>query len=319
MTQNKISNTVNYSDNFFVRSLSDLTVAKDFLQQHLPQPLLEALDLSTLRICKDRLVDETLSSRYTDVVFELQLKDSTQTVYVIAHIEHQSEPEADMPVRAFLYESGIIRDHGSNHKQVPLVYTIVYYNGAKDWRYPTDLKALINAPTDLIDRYFLQPFHLVQLKKIPDEVLRKRLWSGLLGLAMKHIYDRDILPALEKFIDMLRQVEQQGRQDFCLSILYYIIKKGEIRDKAAFKTLIDSRLSQETRGEIMTIAQQWREEGREEGLTIAQQWREEGWQEAAKAIRLLEKGFPVEQVAQLTKLPVEIVARLEQEQAEDIT
>ena len=75
-------------DSFFAQSLSDLTVARDFLEQHLPQPLIEALDLSTLTLCKDRFVDDELDSRYTDMVFQLQFKNHKQSVYVAVHIEH---------------------------------------------------------------------------------------------------------------------------------------------------------------------------------------------------------------------------------------
>jgi predicted transposase/invertase (TIGR01784 family) len=275
-----------------------------------------------MSVCKDRFVDKALRSRYTDVIFQLQLKGSIQTAYIVTHIEHQSRPQADMPVRVLLYESEIIKDHWYNHKQVPLVYSLVYYNGKKVWHYPINLKAMVNAPADLIDRYFLQPFQLVQLNQIPDEVLRERLWAGLLGLAMKHIYDQDILPVLEMFIDMLQQVEQQGRQDFSSSILYYIIKKGEVSDKGALKSLIDSHLSQETRSEVMTIAEQWREEGHQaglkKGLTVAEQWRQEGHQEGHQegiaigieqskltiACAMLEQNFNLELIAKITGLSI---------------
>src|SRR3984957_4604543 len=123
-------------DSFFAQSLSDLTVARDFLEQHLPQPLIEALDLSTLTLCKDRFVDDELDSRYTDMVFQLQFKNHKQSVYVAVHIEHQSTPQVDMPGRPMLYEDGIIKHHWDNYKTIPLVYSIVYYNGQKPWNYP---------------------------------------------------------------------------------------------------------------------------------------------------------------------------------------
>ena len=92
----------NPHDNFFVDCLSDLTTAKEFLVQHLPQPLLDALDLATMEIDHTRFVDSALRSRYADVVCKFQLKNSQQKIFIITHIEHQSTPQADMPVRVFL-------------------------------------------------------------------------------------------------------------------------------------------------------------------------------------------------------------------------
>lgn len=60
--KNKKNRLSSPHDNFFVKPLSDLTIVKEFLLQNLPQPLLNAIDLSTLKICKDRIVDEILCS-----------------------------------------------------------------------------------------------------------------------------------------------------------------------------------------------------------------------------------------------------------------
>ncbi len=317
-------------DNFFVNCLSDLTTAKEFLLQHLPQPLLDVLDLTTLEIDHSRFVSSILCSRYADIVFKARLKNSQQTALIITHIEHQLTPKRDMPVRVLLYQTGVIKDYWYRCKQIPLVYSIVYYNGKEVWHYPTDLKAMINASADLIDRYFLQPFQLIHSKEVPDEASGQTFLLDLMQITMGHIHDSDMLPVFkEKIMGRLITAEKHGRQDLILIVIYYIISTGEISDKNAFYALVDSQLSQETGEKVMTLAQQWREEGRQEErektMTLAQQWREEGRQEEREktmtlaqqwreeghqeerlivAASMLEQGFSPEVIAQVTGLSV---------------
>jgi predicted transposase/invertase (TIGR01784 family) len=336
-------------DSYFAQSLSDLTVARDFLEQHLPQPLIQAIDLSTLTLCKDRFVDEELDSRYTDMVYQLQFKNHTQCAYITIHIEHQSTPQADMPVRALQYECGIIKRHWDSHKTIPLVYSIVYYNGQKPWNYPTDLRAMMDAPAELIARYAFQPFQLVELNSIPDEVLREHLWSGVVGLAMKHAFDRDVLPILKTMINLLQQAEEQGKPELCEKTISYLMKTAEVSDQKKFYSLINSNLSQETGEKIMSLAQKLHEEGLHQGLEQGlhqgleqglhqgleqglhqgleqglQKGRQEGLQEGIEkgiqkgveegrllvAGSMLKQGFSPEVIAQATGLPIEIIYHL---------
>jgi len=181
--EKKQINRSNDHDNFFVNSMSNLCVAKNFFKQHLPQQLLQALDLDTLILCKDKLVNSKLRSWVTDMLYRVKLRDSDQDAYIATLIEHQSKPRKHMPLRTLEYECEVMKGHLILYKKVPLVYTIVYYNGQARWHYPTDVKALIDAPKELIERYALKPFQLVELNQIPDEELRKHLWSGLMGIA----------------------------------------------------------------------------------------------------------------------------------------
>ena len=268
-------------DAFFIRSMSDLRVAKEVLQQHLPSDLLNALDLDAIEICKDKFHSVNLKGKITDMLYRLPLKQSTQPAYVAVLIEHQSIPQKQMPLRVLSYETAIMQQHWERHRTVPLVYTLVYYNGQQNWIYSRDLKDLIQAPPDLVARYALQPFQLIELNQIADQELRHYLWAGVMGLAMKHIYDRDILPALRDFIDLLQELERNRGHDFVLSLLYYLYERGEVRNEDQFHTLIASKLPVETGDKIMTLAQMHEQKGRHEGrqesqLTIAENMIHEG-------------------------------------------
>lgn len=113
-------------DRFFIRSMSDLRVAKEVLLQHLPSDLLNAIE-----ICKDKFHSVNLKGKITDMLYRLPLKQSVQPAYVAVLIEHQSTPQKHMPVRVLSYEAAIMQQHWERHDAVPLIYTLVYYNGSK--------------------------------------------------------------------------------------------------------------------------------------------------------------------------------------------
>ena len=240
----------NDHDSLFTSSLSDPRIIKDFLQQHLPPTLLAAIDLTTVAVCKDKFIDENLDNRVTDILYRMKLKDSGQDAYVATLLEHRSTPQKYMPLRVLHYECSIMKGHLKVYGRLPLVFSLVYYNGKKRWNYPTDIKALIDAPSELIENYALKPFQLVELNQISDETLKQHVWSGLMGMIMKHIYDRDILPILENIMTWLKETEQRKGHDFVRSLLYYIYKKGDVRNKTEFQTLITSQLSEDIGAEI---------------------------------------------------------------------
>ncbi len=259
-------------DNFFSSAMSDLRVAKEIFQQHFPIDLLSALDLNGIEICKDKFHSVNLKSKITDMLYTVPLKQSPQPAYIAALVEHRSTPQEHMPLRVLCYEAAIMRRHWNQHKVTPLVYTIVYYNGRSRWNFTRDLKDLIQAPPDLVSRYALQPFQLIELNQIADQELRGSLWAGVMSLAMKHVYDRDVLPALRSFIDMLKTVERQhGGDDFVLSLLYYLSERGDIRDENQFHDLIRTELPTNVGEKTMTLAERQRRKGaHNQSLAIAQ-------------------------------------------------
>jgi recombination-promoting nuclease RpnB len=289
-------------DGFFVKSMSDLRVAKEVLQHHLPADLLGAIDLEAIEICKDKFYDVHLKSKITDMLYRVPLKNFTQPAYIAALVEHQSTPQKHMPLRVLCYETLIMQQYWERYGIVPLVYTLVYYNGQQKWAYSRDLKDLIHAPPDLVNRYALKSFQLVELNRIPDQELRSSLWGGVMSLAMKHIYDRDVLPALRSFIGMLSDLEHhRGGSDFVSGLLYYLYERGEIRDEDQFQTLIAAELPPERGEKIMTLAKLHKQRGVQEGV-------QQGFQLIVQ--NMLRKKMDPILVAEITGIDIDLVKKI---------
>ena len=163
------------------------------MESHLPPEMLARIDLNHLELQPTILSDETRHGGAADVIFRTQVDSREGFIFILA--EHQSTPDRLMPFRIVYYSSMIIARYlreyksetGKKSRTIPMVYPIVFYNGRRPWAYSRDVRDIVDAPRELVDRYFLQPFQLVDLTQIADEDLRKHAWAGLSELVMQRI------------------------------------------------------------------------------------------------------------------------------------
>ena len=73
---------------------------------------------------------------------------------------------------------------------------------------------LVDTPKELVDRYFLKLFQLLDLGQIDDEAIKQHAWSGIMEFALKHIFARDIMPHLRDIAEIMKRVDQSGGSDY---------------------------------------------------------------------------------------------------------
>ncbi|MBA2650536.1 MAG: Rpn family recombination-promoting nuclease/putative transposase [Legionella sp.] len=261
-TKNKI---INPHDQFFRTALANPRVARDFLKAWLPKDLCERIDFEKLEIQPRSYINDVRQESEVDVLFKTKIDDKEAYLYFL--LEHQSKPDPLMPFRLFKYLCNIMDDHLKTQqtKKLPLVYPLVIYHGKQKYPFSTNIHDLVDAPPELIDRFFLKPFHLIDLGCIEDETLKKHAWAGVMEFALKHIFSRDILPFLKNMTGLMHELDRSGGRDFLAIVLQYIIERGEISDKDEFFNLIDTKISPEVGEQIMSLAKELKEEGRLEG------------------------------------------------------
>ena len=96
----------NPHDTFFRTSMQYAPVAQQFFQQHLPAPLLNALDINGFKLEDGSYIDKTLQNSFSDLVFSCPYNKSVgagSDAKVILLIEHQSTPDKLMPFRVYHY------------------------------------------------------------------------------------------------------------------------------------------------------------------------------------------------------------------------
>jgi predicted transposase/invertase (TIGR01784 family) len=286
--------------------MADPRVARDFLNAWLPHDLRSRIDFERFEMQPRSYINDVRQESEVDVLFKTAIDDKEAYVYLL--LEHQSKPDPLMPFRLLKYLCNIMDDHLKTHKtkKLPLIYPLVVYHGKRKYPFSTDLKELIDAPKELIDRFFLKPFQLIDLGCIEDETLKQHAWAGAMEFALKHIFSRDILPWLENIASLMHELDHSGGRDFIAIVLQYILERGEISDQSEFFKLIDTKISPEMGEQIMSLATKLKKEGLEEGLVKGI---EQG--KILIATRMLEEGSDPAFIIKVTGLSLDQIQKLQ--------
>jgi hypothetical protein len=215
------------------------------------------------------------------------------------------------------YTCNIIDAHlkKTDSKKIPLVYPIVVHQGKRPWPYSIRVEDLVDAPRELVESYFLKPFHLIDLSQISDEILKRQAWAGLMAFVQKHVFARDILPHIKEIATLLRQAARSGGKGFVSGILEYVVRCGEFEDVDDFIELVNTGICSEIGDEVMSLATQLIGRGIKQGMEQGvEQGVEQGKVEMMRhiALNLLLEGQDATFTAKMTGLSLEDVFLLKE-------
>lgn len=301
----------------YIRSiLSNVPVAREFFEKHLPADVIQSIDFSTLEPQKDSFINDKLRLKVADLLFSVKFNGDPGYIYLL--LEHTSKPDRFLPYRILQYTLSIMEQHlkkleneKSKEKRLPLVVPLILYTGQKPYSYSTDLFELFGKEKDLAKSTFFSPTQLIDLNKIPDKTLREAYyWFGAAALTAKHIRNFDLVSLVKSMVDLLERLKEDGLNSYVYLTLSYMFIEGEIKDEEAFRDVIRSGLSSNDEETVMTLAEKYRQKGKVEGKL-------EGKLEALHetALNFLKLGISVEQIVEATKLPLEVVENLLQQDA----
>lgn len=301
----KKTELVKQHDPLVRKHLSDINIAREFLQIHLPAEIKSKLDINTIVIESGSYIDDDLKTNFADIVYRANLLDDKGTAYIYTLIEHQSLAEEQMPLRILRYQLAIIQQHidryGNKKSLLPMVIPLVFYNGKKSpYPHKCDI-AEIFADSELYQRLPLGKFQVVDLTVIPeDEILHHRKLA-LLEMAIKHIHARNFFAIMDSIIKALQIVhEEKITNSLVAGTLSYL---GNAREKVEIKQLVEEIKNNIPDYEeyVMTYAEELRREGEQKG-------KQEEKQEIAR--NLLKSGVDTSIVAKATHLTIKQLEEL---------
>ncbi|MCP4405650.1 MAG: Rpn family recombination-promoting nuclease/putative transposase [bacterium] len=262
--------TVNPHDAFFKEVFTRREVAIDFFRRYLPADILEQIEPETLEYRKDSFVDRELQEYYSDLLFKIDLSDSS-TAYLYILLEHKSYQDKGTACQLLRYIGNIwdMAKKNEEDTRYPVVIPVVLYHGESGWRYGTSLQAVVSYP-DSFTR-FLPDFEYVlcDASAYRDEEIRGTVTLQVALLLFRHIFREDLRERLPGILTLLRDLaQQQAGREFLETVIRYVLS-------AAPKNHLSRHDVQETvkntipqiGGEIMvTIADTLIEEGFEKGI-----------------------------------------------------
>ncbi len=308
-------------DRFFKIAMTHQRVAKNFFAQHLPGFIYQIIDLNTLQLEKDSFITPQLRLFMSDLLFSADFSGKPGYLYLL--LEHRSTPSRWQPFTMLQYIMQIMDGHLKkleeskmiNEGRLPLVYPIVLYNGETTYPYSTDLFDLFDQPAELVQKIWLQPFQLVDVGVIPDENLKKEVWSSIMQMVMKHVYDRDVLSHIRGLGKALQEVYDNQGEDYIEAVFNYLFATTNVEDPATFARMIQEvlPLPLQERNMRMTAAEYYESQGLQKGM---EQGIQTGARDKAKtiAIKLLQENRPPQEVAQITDLPLKVINALKEKE-----
>lgn len=245
----------NPHDTFFKAAMTNVKVATEFLQHHLPGHLQSLLALETLDLQSGTYINQALEISASDLLFKVNYKEELGYAYIYVLIEHQSYIDNLMPFRTLEYITSIWREIVKKDEQIsrnknyklPLIIPLVFYNGSEKYDGPKDIKDLIAAPSELIDAFLLKPFELIDLNEISDAEMKDRKWAGVLEFLMRHIHEKEALNYIQSLMDFIRFVFKEGATDLGTVVLKYFLCQSKTANPVELTKTLKMGLTEDSK------------------------------------------------------------------------
>ena len=260
-------------DHFFQHSFARREVAADFLRNYLPEPVRRLLDLDTLELTKDSFVDEALRDHFSDLLYQLRLRDgSTARVYLL--FEHKSYPAELVAFQLLRYMVRIWEEMLREEPAAGLrpIIPLVLYHGRTQWHVQQNFGALLEGPEEL--RLYWPEFNyeLYDLTRYSDADLVGAAMLQVTLQVMKHIFSGELAQRLPGILGLLQELaQQQTGLEFLYTVLRYVSQSGRNVTAADIQQAVVTVFPEEGRVLMATAAEQWMERGKEQGIVIGKQ------------------------------------------------
>jgi predicted transposase/invertase (TIGR01784 family) len=274
---------------------SSTDVVHQLLTQFVDDDVISRVALEDIEPFDKSFVSDAFLDRESDVIYRINMPDRMVYLYVL--IEFQSTVDKSIPIRMLHYITGLYDQmfRTSTAGALPAVFPILLYNGRKRWTVPRNVRELIE-PT-VAKRYIPSfEYYAIIEREIPDEVLERI--RGILSAVMyldKRRNATELRNAVDHVIGMLEKERPEQLRMFrvWLNRMFHMAVTGEQRYRIDELMEVKSMLSE--------VVDQIKNKGRQEGLREGRR---------AAALHMLRKGYPLNDVMEVTELPRNEIARL---------
>ncbi len=222
-----MSELTNPHDKFFKAALTQPDAARSFLRDYLPAAVAETLDLSRLQLVKDSFVDETLQEQFSDLLYEVGLRDGGNA-YVCVLFEHKSYVDPQTAYQVLRYMVRVWDYSMRQRARLWPVIPVVIYHGAARWTVATNFQALFDLPDAL--RPFVPEYHylLSDLSAYSDEEIKRTAEVGIGLLVLKHIFQPELRARLPQVLALWYTIRDQAHAlGYLEAVIRYVMSAGQ--------------------------------------------------------------------------------------------
>ncbi|MBK5245094.1 MAG: Rpn family recombination-promoting nuclease/putative transposase [Eubacteriaceae bacterium] len=268
----------NPHDKFFKDTFSNPLVARDFIENYLPEPILKMVDLNELEIQNGSHVDEELSELFSDMLFKTKINQRDGYLYFL--FEHKSYPDRMVALQLLTYMVRIW-NRNVNKKidtHIPMIIPMVVCHGETKWKISPKFSDLIldfdTLPEEVKQMIPDYRYQLYDLSQFSDEDIKGKAELMIALSVARDIFKKsgeEFLETIFKAAKALAELDEKetGLQYF-ETCMRYILTSGPKLTKEQLNTVIKQLAVTYKKGSevTMTLAEVLREEGKEEGIEV---------------------------------------------------
>lgn len=283
----------NPHDKFFKEIFSNPLVARDFIENYLPEPILKIVDLNELEIQNGSHVDEELSELFSDMLFRTKINQRDGYLYFL--FEHKSYPDRMVALQLLMYMVRIWNQkvNRENDTHIPVIIPLVIYHGKTQWKIGPMLSDLIMdfemLPEEVKQMTPDYRYQLYDLSQFSDEEIKGNAELMIALSIFRDVFKKTSQEFLETIFKAARALDELEEMETGLqyfeTCMRYILTSGLPLSKDQLNTVIKQLAVTYKKGSevTMTLAEVLREEGFEEGI---EKGKKEGIEEGKKELAI---------------------------------
>ena len=313
----------NPHDKFFKETFSKIEVARDFINNYLPQSIISIVDLDTLEPQKDSFINEELQEVFSDMLFRVNINKREGYIYFL--FEHKSYTSRNISFQLLKYMLEIweAKVKKENFSELPIIIPLVIYHGSDEWNIKTTLGEMIKGYKELpedVKKYVPDyEYLLYDLSRYTNEEIKGEVQLRILLTIFRDVFTKDnkaIIETVLRAAEHLGKLEnQQTGIEYFETFMKYILNASRKLTKEDVEDIIKKVEANYPEGSevVMTLAEQFREEGELRGELRGElkgELRGEIKALSKTAIRLLTKKFgklPEEIKNKISKLDTDVL------------
>ena len=195
---------VNKHDATFKEVFSQKRIARDFIENSLPEEALAIIDMESLELVKDTFINEGLKENFSDLIYRVKINN--RDAYITILLEHKSYRDklAIFQISRYILESWMTIVQKENIEELPMIIPMLIYHGEGKWNLKTDLRDMIpgfyDYPKYFRDRVPVFKYDFFNIGEYSERDFRKLtgLTAMMLG-AYKYSFERDLEVVLKNF------------------------------------------------------------------------------------------------------------------------
>ncbi len=259
----------NSHDKLFKETWSNKSNVKSFLENYLPENILDILNFDSLEICKDSFIKKSLGEFFSDMLYKTRFEGKPGYIYFL--FEHKSYPDDLIHLQLLEYMLKIWRLDlkQKKSKKLSVILPLVLFHSNQKWKIKDNFASLLDGHAGILSDFIPDfRFILFDLSQYSDDEIKGTIINRIVMLLFKHVFDKDFADKLPDIFSLCKDLSKKetGLQ-YIESLIKYSLSNVENITPEEFIKKIETALPEVKGGTIMTtLAEQFINKGMEQGL-----------------------------------------------------